>query len=54
MACAGNNVVVSGIFGNYYSTNSGQTFNESKGEIGPSQSVRAFSSDPNSFGAAGV
>jgi photosystem II stability/assembly factor-like uncharacterized protein len=54
IATAGANVVVSGVFGNYYSNNNGLTFNQSKGEYGPSQSVRAFGSSSSSFGVAGA
>eukprot|EP00042_Codosiga_hollandica_P002760 m.12288 g.12288 ORF g.12288 m.12288 type:complete len:448 (-) comp17397_c0_seq1:85-1428(-) len=54
IATSGQTVVVSGVFGNYYSTDGGNTFSASKGEYGPSQSVRPFGVDGNeNFGVAG-
>jgi hypothetical protein len=54
IAAAGNSIVVSGVFGNYYSNNGGQSFAESKGEFGPSQSIRAFGVNGYiNFGCAG-
>ena len=55
IACSGESVVVSGVFGNYYSNDAGQTFSPSKGELGPSQSVRAFGvNGAQNFGVAGL
>ena len=55
VAASGNSIVVTGVFGNYYSSDAGKTFTQSKGEYGPSQSVRPFgvNGDTN-FGVAGL
>jgi len=54
IACSGESVVVSGVFGNYYSNDGGKTLNASTGEHGPSQSVRAFGvNGATNFGVAG-
>jgi hypothetical protein len=54
IAASGNTVIVTGILGNFYSNDAGQTFAYSKGEIGPSQSIRPFGNSDLDFGAAGT